>query len=128
MIYYPIFQFTNRSEFIQEDFFPPECSKRGQREKESMITAQNADQSITRNASFFKKLPSNISLNSVPIDEKTEQSSAITDEATESIELMETVDPVTPSEVAQLNPWQRIKPPTLPQIGIPGTICYLRNA
>ena len=70
MIYYPIFQFTNRSEFIQEDFFPPECSKRGQREKESMITAQNADQSITRNASFFKKLPSNISVNSVPIDEE----------------------------------------------------------
>ncbi len=46
--------------------------------KGSMITAQNAEHSVTRNASFFKKLPSNI--HPMPSDEE-EQSTPFIDAA-----------------------------------------------
>ena len=81
--------------------------------KRSIITA---DHSATRTASFFEKLPSNLSVNSVPSDE-VEHSSPIIDEATEPTELIETVDSVTSSEVSQLNTWHQIKVTYTSQIG-----------
>ena len=36
--------------------------------KGSMITAQNGERTVTRNSSFFKKLPSNIPVHPVPSD------------------------------------------------------------
>ena len=59
--------------------------------KGSMITAQNAEHIITRNASFFKKLPSNIPVHPVPSDEE-EQSTPFID-ATEAVDPVETVEP-----------------------------------
>ena len=58
-----------------------------------MITAQNAEHIITRNASFFKKLPSNIPVHPVPSDEE-EQSTPFID-ATEAVDPVETVEPPT---------------------------------
>ena len=39
-------------------------------EKGSMITAQNAERTVTRNASFFKKLPSSVPVQLIPSDEE----------------------------------------------------------
>jgi len=62
--------------------------------KGSMITAQNAEHTVTRNASSFKRLPSNI-----PVHPKEEQSTPFID-AAEEVEPIETVEPpiVTPVE------------------------------
>ena len=55
--------------------------------KGSMITAQNAEHTITRNASSFKKLSSNI-----PVHPKEEQTTPFID-AAEEVEPTETVEP-----------------------------------
>ena len=38
--------------------------------KGSIITAQNAERTVTRNASFFKKLPSSVPVQLIPSDEE----------------------------------------------------------
>ncbi|XP_078382846.1 uncharacterized protein LOC144665488 [Oculina patagonica] len=53
----------------------------------SMISAQNAAHTVTRNASFFKKLPSNIPVYPVPNDVEEKSTSNI--EAAEVVELVE---------------------------------------
>ena len=62
--------------------------------KGSMITAQTAEHTVTRNPSFFKKLPSNI-----PVHPEEEQSTPFID-AAEAVEPTETVEAptVTPVE------------------------------
>jgi len=61
----------------------------------SMITAQNGERTITRNSSFFKKLPSNIPVHPVPSDQE-EQSTPETVEPVESLALA----PVEPPTLA----------------------------
>ena len=61
--------------------------------KGSMITAQNKEHTVTRNASFFKKLPFNVLL--APNDE--EQSTTPTG-AAEAVEQVTPADPVEPVE------------------------------
>ena len=58
--------------------------------KGSMITAQTGEYTVTRNASFFKKLPSNTHVLPITSDEE-EHSTPLTEAA-------ETVEPVTPAE------------------------------
>ena len=67
--------------------------------KGSMITAQTAEHTVTRNASFFKTLPSNIPILPVPSDEE-EQSTPLTEaaETFEPVTPAEPVEPVTPAE------------------------------
>ncbi len=65
--------------------------------KESMITAQNAEHTVTRNASFFKKLPSKIPVHPIPSDEE-EQSAPFVDTA-EAVEPIKTVKPPTVTPV-----------------------------
>ena len=52
--------------------------------KGSMITAQNAERTVTRNASFFKKLPSSVPVQLTPSDEE--------EKFTPSIETAEAAD------------------------------------
>jgi len=54
--------------------------------KGSMISAQNGERTVTRNSSFFKKLPSNIPVYPVPSDEE--------EQSTPYIETLEAVEPV----------------------------------
>ena len=53
-----------------------------------MITAQNGERTVTRNSSFFKKLPSNIPVHPAPSDEE--------EQSTPYIETPEAVEPVEP--------------------------------
>ena len=83
------------------------------RKKGSMITAQNGERTVTRNSSFFKKLPSNIPVHPVPIDEE--------EQSTPYIETPETVEPVEsltvePAEPPALEP---VEPPALAPVESP---------
>ena len=89
--------------------------------KGSMITAQNAERTVTRNASFLKKLPSNIPVHPVPSDEE-DQSSPFT-EAAEAVEPVGPAGPpavvhvpVEPDElpaVVPVEPVELVEPPAL---------------
>jgi len=88
--------------------------------KGSMITAQNAEHTMTRNASFFKKLPSNI-----PVHREEEQSTPFID-AAEAVEPIETVEPptVTPVESPRNAPVAppgnaSVEPPTVTPVELP---------
>ena len=65
--------------------------------KGSMVTAQNAEQAVTRNVSFFKKLPSNISASP-----EEEQSTPFID-AAEAVESPRNAS-VAPPENASVEP------------------------
>ena len=74
--------------------------------KGNMITAQNEEHTVTRNASFFKKLPSNIPVLPVPSDDE-EQSTPLTETA-------EAVEPVTqPGPVEPVEAVESSEPPAL---------------
>ena len=80
--------------------------------KGSIITAQNAEHTVTRNASFFKKLPSNI-----PVHPEEEQFTPFID-AAEAVEPTETVEspknvPIAPSGNAS------VEPPTVIPVELP---------
>ena len=80
--------------------------------KGSMITAQNAEHTVTRNASFFKNLPSNI-----PVHPEEEQFTPFID-AAEAVEPTETVEspknaPIAPSGNAS------VEPPTVIPVELP---------
>ena len=92
--------------------------------KGSMITAQSEEHTVTRNASFFKKLPSNVPVHPAPNDEE-EQSTPFID-AAEAIEPMETVEPptVTPVESLAYAPVAPpgnapVEPPTVTPVELP---------
>ena len=70
--------------------------------KGSMITAPGGGRTVTRNSSFFKKLPSNIPVHPVPSDEEEQFTPYIeTPETVEPVETVEspTVEPVEPPAV-----------------------------
>ena len=88
--------------------------------KGSMITAQNAEHTVTRNASFFKKLPSNI-----PVHPEEEQFTPFID-AAEAAEPIETIEPPTVTSVespknALLAPPGNasVEPPTVIPVELP---------
>ena len=82
-----------------------------------MITAQNAEHIITRNASFFKKLPSNIPVHPVPSDEE-EQSTPFID-ATEAVDPVETVEPPTVIPVESPGNAPSVETPTPTPVELP---------
>ena len=78
--------------------------------KGSMITAQNADPTVTINASFFKKLPSNIQVHPVPSDEEDQSSPFI--EAAEAVEPVGPAGPAGPPAVVHVP----VEPDELPAV------------
>ena len=76
--------------------------------KGSMITAQNGERTVTRNSSFFKKLPSNIPVHPAPSDEE--------EQSTPYIETPETVEPVETAESPAVEP---VEPPALTPVESP---------
>ena len=84
--------------------------------KGSMITAQNGERTVTRNSSFFKKLPSNIPVHPVPNDEEEQSTPYI--EAPETVEPVETVEStsVTINDSPTVEP---VEPPALAPIESP---------
>ena len=84
--------------------------------KGSMITAQNGERTVTRNSSFFKKLPSNIPVHPVPNDEEEQSTPYI--EAPETVEPVETVE--SPSFTTNDSPTvEPVEPPALAPIESP---------
>ena len=88
--------------------------------KGSMITAQNAEHTVTRNASFFKKLSSNI-----PVCPEEEHFTPFSD-AAEAVEPTETVESpiVTPVESPKNAPVAppgnaSVEPPTVIPVELP---------
>ena len=67
--------------------------------KGSMITTQNEERTVIRNASFFKKLPSNIPVPPVPSDDE-EQSTPLTETA-EAVEPVTQAGPIEPVEAVE---------------------------
>ena len=84
--------------------------------KGSMITAQNGERTVTRNSSFFKKLPSNIPVHPVPNDEEEQSTPYI--EAPETVEPVERVE--SPSVTTNDSPTvEQVEPPALAAIESP---------
>ena len=86
--------------------------------KGSMIAAQNAERTVTRNTSFFKKLPSNIPVHTVPSDEEKQSTPYI--ETPETVEPVETVESPTVTsdesptvEPVELPPLSPVESPAL---------------
>ena len=73
-----------------------------------MITAQDGERTVTRNSSFFKKLPSNIPVHSIPSDEE--------EQSTPYIGTPETVDPVTVESPPAVT---SAEPPALAPVKLP---------
>ena len=67
--------------------------------KGNMITAQNEEHTVTRNASFFKKLPFNIPVLLVPSDDE-DQTTPLTETA-EAVEPVTQAGPVEPVEAVE---------------------------
>ena len=84
--------------------------------KGSMITAQNGERTVTKNLSFFKKLPSNIPVHPVRNDEEEQSTPYI--EASETVEPVETVESlsVTTNDSPTVEP---VEPPALAPIESP---------
>ena len=84
--------------------------------KGSMITAQNGERTVTRNSSFFKKLPSNIPVHPVPSDEEEQSTPYI--ETPETVEPVETAESptVTTNESPTVEP---VEPPALAPVESP---------
>ena len=61
-----------------------------------MITDQNGERTVTRNSSFFKKLPSNTPVHPVPSDEE--------EQCTPYTETPEAVEPVEQPALAPVEP------------------------
>ena len=75
--------------------------------KGSMITAQNGERTVTRNSSFFKKLPSNTPVHPVPSDEEEQCTPYIeTPEAVEPVE-QPALAPVEPPALAPVDQWEQ---------------------
>ena len=75
--------------------------------KGGMITAQNTERTVTRNKSFFKKLPSNIPVHPVLSDEEEQSTPYVETSATvEPVETVEspTVESVEPHALAPVKP------------------------
>ena len=72
--------------------------------KGSMITALNGERTVTRNSSFFKKLPSKIPVQPVPSGEEEQSTPYI--ETPETVEPVETVElpSVTTNKSPELEP------------------------
>ena len=64
--------------------------------KGNMITAQNEEHTVTRNSSFFKKLPSDVPVQPIPSDDE-ERTTPLT-ETVESVEPVTQAGPVEPVE------------------------------
>ncbi len=95
--------------------FKPEPFEITDKER-SIITAQNVEHNVIRNASFFKKLPFNIPVHPVPSDEE-EQSTPFID-AVEVVEPIATVEPptVTPVKSPTVTP---VESPTVTPVESP---------